>query len=182
MTRTIISQRLLIRPLQLADSDAVFRYRSDPDVVRYQMWRPQGKSDVRQFIRKLHGLAPGMPGIWYQFAVVLQESNELIGDCGIHVPLTAADAAELGMTLAPEFQGKGFAEEALRAFIRYCFETLHMRLIIARTVPQNTRSIALINKMGFQPSVPGHAGFKPEAGELFYVLNHASWAHKHDQH
>jgi len=180
MTRSIASERLLIRPLQLDDSAAVYRYRSDPDVVRYQMWRPQGKSDVRQFIRKLQTLSPGMPGIWYQFAIVLQQTGELIGDCGIHVPLTAADAAELGMTLAPEFQGKGYAVEALRALIRYCFETLHMRMIVARTVPQNTRSIALIDKTGFQPSSPERAGFTPEKGELFFVLDHLSREHRGD--
>ena len=180
MTRLIASQRLLIRPLQLDDSAAVFRYRSNADVVRFQMWKPQGKSDVRQFIRKLQTLAPGMPGIWYQYAIVLQQSGELIGDCGIHVPLTAADTAELGMTLAPEFQGKGYAEEALRALIRYCFETLHMHMIVARTVPQNTRSIALIDKMGFQPSRPDWPAFTPEKGELIFVLDHHSWEQSGD--
>ncbi len=180
MTSSIASQRLLIRPLQLGDSEAVFRYRSNPDVVRYQMWKPQGRSDVRQFIRKLKRLTPGMPGIWYQFAIVLRERDDLIGDCGIHVPLAAADIAELGMTLAPEFQKKGYALEALRLLIRYCFETLEMRLIVARTVPQNTRSIALIDKTGFQPSLPKQAGFNAAEGELLYSLDRSSWERSND--
>ncbi|MBN1448803.1 MAG: GNAT family N-acetyltransferase [Bacteroidetes bacterium] len=179
MTFQITTEHLLIRPLRFTDSASVFRYRSDPEVVRYQMWRPARESEVRRFIRELQGLAPGMPGIWYQFAIVEHRSECLIGDCGIHVPLEAIDAAELGMTITPEFQGRGYATEALEALIAYCFQTLHMRTIIARTVPQNTRSLALIARTGFTPSVPGRLGLEATEGEEFFLLRYTTWRDRH---
>ena len=34
----IVTQRLVLRPLQLDDAPAFAAYRSDPDVARYQSW------------------------------------------------------------------------------------------------------------------------------------------------
>jgi RimJ/RimL family protein N-acetyltransferase len=179
MTFQIATEHLLIRPLHLTDSEAVFRYRSDSHVVRYQMWRPKHEAEVRRFIRELQGLAPGMPGIWYQYAILELHTEVLIGDCGIHVPLGAIDTAELGMTITPEYQGRGYATEALEALIAYCFETIHMRTIIARTVPRNSRSLALIGRTGFTPSVPGRLGLEATEGEEFFLLRYSTWRERH---
>jgi RimJ/RimL family protein N-acetyltransferase len=164
------TERLHIRPLQLPDSADVFAYRSDPEVVRYQMWRPASEREVARFIRELRGLAPGMPGIWFQFAIIEHESGALIGDCGVHVPLDDPDSVELGLTLRADAQGKGYATEALRGLIGYCFLTLHVHRVIARTHPDNSPSIALIGRCGFSP-LPARS----EEPELVYELKHKTW-------
>lgn len=164
------TERLHIRPLQLSDSSEVFAYRSDPEVVRYQMWRPESERDVAHFIRELRGLAPGMPGIWFQFAIVEHESGALIGDCGVHVPLDDPDSVELGLTLRTDAQGKGYATEALHALLDYCFLTLHMHRVIARTHPDNSPSIALIRRCRFTP-LPTLS----KDSELVFELRHKTW-------
>ena len=141
--------RLLIRPLELGDAAALFAYRSDPEVVRYQMWRPKDLREVRVFIRDQRGLAAGIPGVWFQFAIVELASGALIGDSGLHVPLEHPDSIEIGLTLRSEAQGMGFATEALTALVDFCFRTLHIRLIHARIHPENARAIALIERGGF---------------------------------
>jgi RimJ/RimL family protein N-acetyltransferase len=143
------TSRLLIRPLEPGDAAGLFAYRSDPAVVRYQMWRPKDPREVRVFIRAQHGLAPGIPGVWFQFAIVELDSGALIGDSGLHVPLDHPDSIEIGLTLRTEAQGKGFATEALTALVDFCFRTLHVRLIHARIHPENARAIALIERGGF---------------------------------
>lgn len=166
----IATQRLLIRPLETADSADLFAYRSDPDVVRFQMWKPADLREVRHFIRDLRGLTPGLPGVWYQFGIVEQASGRLVGDCGVHAPIDQHDTVELGLTLRTDAQRKGYACEALAALIAFCFATLHVRRIIARTHPDNTRAIALIKRCGFAP-----AASPLTDNDLLFIMQRKDW-------
>lgn len=175
MTDSLSTSRLLIRPLELRDSAAVYAYRSDPEVIRYQMWQPESESDVRSFVREQLGTTPGMPGMWFQFAIVRKRDGVLMGDCGVHVPLEYADAAELGMTLALPWQRQGYAAEALGALIEYCFSSLHLHAVLARTEKRNLRSITLIRRMNFYPARPEHYGMEPTEDELFFAMEKRDW-------
>jgi RimJ/RimL family protein N-acetyltransferase len=170
MQNTIVTSRLLIRPLRLADSAAVHAYRSDRELMKHQSWKPEHESEVRQFIRGMQGLAPGIPGTWYQFGIVRLADDCLLGDCGIHVPLEQVDAAELGMTLARAHHGKGYATESLHALISFCFDTLHLRSILARMAVDNHPSLALTRRCGFRPAEPTRYGMPADSSELFFVL------------
>jgi len=46
----ILTERLSIRRLELADAEAMFRYRTDPLVTRYQNWEPASVEELRTFI------------------------------------------------------------------------------------------------------------------------------------
>lgn len=164
------TRRTIVRPLEMSDSGAVFAYRSDPEVVRYQMWRPAREQDVRNFIRDLRGLAPGMPGIWFQFGIILQQTGELIGDCGVHMPIADTDSVEVGLTLRTASQRSGYAVEVLTELVRFCFEVLHVHRVIARTHPENDRSLALIRKCGFLP-----AASASESEDLDFELRYTTW-------
>lgn len=59
---------------------------------------------------------PNQPRTWFQYAIALPESNQLIGDCAIHTLDSELRIVEIGFTLAPEFQGKGYIHEALSTF------------------------------------------------------------------
>lgn len=56
---------------------------------------------------------------------------------------------ELSYLFLPEFWGHGHALETCRAVLRYCSEELHMDTIVAETQSANTRSRALLEKLGF---------------------------------
>lgn len=170
--------RLLVRPLQLADSSAVYEYRSDPAVMRFQMWHPASVREVQQFIREQRGLTPGLPGHWFQFGIIDQASGKLIGDCGLHTPLMEPDGIEVGLTLRPDCQRQGYATEVLTALIRFCFTNLHVRSVVARTHPDNQRSLRLIGRCGF-PSQP----LNVRDDELTFKLDHGTWQqHENRQH
>jgi RimJ/RimL family protein N-acetyltransferase len=161
--------------MQLSDSTAVLAYRADPEVVRFQTWRPISEEEVRRFIRNLQGLVPGIPGHWYQFALIRQSDGALLGDCGVHVPLERIDVAELGLTLAQPYQGQGYATEILRAMIEFCFGTLQLRTVLARTAKQNMKSIALIARCGITPACPEEYGMVEDSDELFFSLDRGDW-------
>jgi len=118
-----------------------------------------------------------MPGIWFQMGIVLQESAELIGDCGILVSMDDPASAELGLTLRTDAQHHGYAYEALSALIDYCFTALHMSRVYARVFSSNIPAITLVEHSGFQ--FTGRASSKLNDGtigtDLFYILEQRNW-------
>ena len=89
-----------------------------------------------------------MAGEWFQFAVTLQDSGTLIGDCGLHVLAEDARLAEIGYTFGRAFQGKGYATEAAFAVTDHAFNQLGLSELVSMTVVQNTASRRVMEKIG----------------------------------
>ena len=58
--------------------------------------------------------------------------------------------AEVGYILNREFWGRGYASEVLSRMIRYCFETEGMGRLEADVDPENTGSLKLLERHGFE--------------------------------
>lgn len=144
------TERLILRALRPADGAALFRYRSDPEVCRYQAWEPSSAAEVDDFIARMTALEPDTPGTWYQLAICRRDTGELVGDCGLHFPLARDHEAEFGVSLAPEFQGRGYASEALEAVLGYLFETLGKHRVIGSVDPRNHASLRLMERVGLR--------------------------------
>ncbi len=146
----LISSRLLLRPIHLADASGVFQYRSNHLVNRYQGWIPETIADVNDFIVNRVSPVINEPGTWFQFVIIIQDTGELVGDIGVHVSAENNFQVELGITLNEVFQGNGYATEALREIISYLFNQLGKRRIIASIDPRNLRSVSLFERLGFR--------------------------------
>jgi RimJ/RimL family protein N-acetyltransferase len=95
-------------------------------------------------------LDPDWPGRWFQFAIALRSSDRLIGDIGLFTPADDPAGARIGYTLSPDFQGRGFAREAVMALIAYLIEARGKRRIVAATLPGNAPSQRLLIALGFR--------------------------------
>jgi RimJ/RimL family protein N-acetyltransferase len=146
----ILTERLELRRLTLDDADALFAYRSNPSVAKYQNWKPASVEQTREFINKLSGIEPDTPGTWFQLALVHRASGELVGDCGLHFLKEDRKQAEVGITVSPSHQRQGFALEAVRAALDYLFTTLGKHRVVASMDPRNTASIALFKRVGLR--------------------------------
>ena len=102
------SKRLYLRKLIASDASELFRYRSDPDVSRYQGWAPASESAALRFIEDQANIEPGTGGQWFQLAICLREDRSLIGDLGLHFPADDDRQAEFGISLDPAHQGQGY--------------------------------------------------------------------------
>jgi RimJ/RimL family protein N-acetyltransferase len=103
----IVTERLVLRPLQLDDVPAFARYRSDPDVARYQSWATTyAPADAERLVASQHGVAFGHPGAWVQLAAIDRVSGALCGDCAVRVATDQPLTAEVGVTFAPAKQGQ----------------------------------------------------------------------------
>jgi len=146
----IATPRLLLRRLRRGDAEALWRYRKDPEVARYQGWENYSKEQAITMVREQSGFDPGFAGTWFQLAVVLLETNELIGDIGIHTLPPDGRQSELGFTLAQDHQRQGYATEAVTAILDYLFTELQQHRVTASVDPENAASIALLHRLGFR--------------------------------
>ncbi|MFF2093348.1 GNAT family N-acetyltransferase [Paenibacillus sp. NPDC058174] len=144
----ITTDRLIIRTLEMIDRDAFYKYRSMPEVYKYQSWKPENIGDSEAFILANMAVVPNTSDTWLQLAVCLKD-GQLIGDIGIHF-MDDGFQTEIGYTFAPDFQGKGYASEGVRAVIDYLFAGLGKHRITGSVDPDNMKSIRLLENLGFR--------------------------------
>jgi ribosomal-protein-alanine N-acetyltransferase len=102
---------------------------------------------------------------WYFIAK--KHKPVLIGQGGFKgVP--AAGTVEIGYSLLPVFQKKGYAMEAVAALLDWAFGHEEVDRVIAETLPELTPSIRLLEKSGF-----ANIGAGSEEGVIRFELRRA---------
>lgn len=100
-------------------------------------------------------------------AIILKSTGILIGSCGLVPALNAFEQLSyfqkelhgqgsgkntpevaLFYAIAPAHQRHGYAVEAVSALIKYAFESLHLKRIVAETDFTNAGSIAVMRRLG----------------------------------
>jgi len=147
----IVTERLVLRPLQVEDAAAFAAYRSDPEVARYQSWETTySQDDAEELVAAQEGVALGDPGPWLQLAAVDRGSGALCGDCAVRVATDQPATAEVGVTFAPATQGSGLATEALGAVVARLFEQHGIRRVFAQADDRNLPVHRLLERLGFR--------------------------------
>lgn len=175
---SIESERIILRKFKETDIENFYKYRSNPKVSLYQGWDNYKYEQAIEFIEKQKNFEPNIPGTWFQVAIELKNNNNLIGDCAIHTLKEDPSQVEVGFTIEPIYQGKGYAVEALRCLFDYLFNTLSKHRVIARTDARNIRSINLLEKLGMRREgyFIKNAWYKGEyTDEYLYAMLKEEW-------
>ncbi|GAA0723361.1 GNAT family N-acetyltransferase [Dactylosporangium roseum] len=172
------TDRLILRRFRAGDAPVLAAYRSDPDVARYQSWdAPFSLGDAIAFVAEAARLDPGREG-WFQYAVEARETGELVGDVGVNRG-DGGRQAELGFTLAPEHQGRGYATEAVRRIVDFLLVEEGLHRVRATLDARNERSARLLERLGFR-----REGLCVQAGrwkgewtdDLLYAVLASEWS------
>ncbi len=147
----LLTERLLLRRSRPDDAETISAYRSDPDVHRHQGWERTDPEGVRAEIEEMTGRAPGELGGWIQFSVEERESGRLVGDVGLSPADGEPGVIKVGYTVAPAFQRRGYATEAVGALVVYAFDTLGAEVVRAYASADNIPSIRVAEKVGLRP-------------------------------
>ncbi len=135
------TSRLVLRPLEMGDADALFRLFSFPEVTRYYEIDTL-RNEAQALVLLDHFLACG------RHAITLE--GRFIGSCGLFSFHTEYHSASLGYDLLPECWGKGFMSEALGALLDHGFSSLSLNRINALVHPENFRSSRLLERCCFE--------------------------------
>ena len=154
------------------------RYRSDPEVARYQDWTEFTEEAGLRFFTEQAMLHPGIEGTWFQMMIENAETGELIGDCGLKTTGEDSRQVEIGFTLAAAHHGKGYATEAITRLLDYIFTDLRKHRVTAAADARNTPSVRLMERVGMRRE--GHfiqsIWFKGSwADEYLYALLDHEW-------
>lgn len=142
--------RLRARPFTDDDLEAFVAYRQHPKAERYQSWSRYTLEQGRSLIASMQELRLGVPGEWYQIALEERSGETLVGDLALRVDAREPREAEVGFTLAPTQQGKGYATEAVHALLGYLFETMGLHRVIAVTDALNEPAATLLQRVGMR--------------------------------
>jgi ribosomal-protein-alanine N-acetyltransferase len=142
------TERLLLRPLESADAQALFAVFSDTKVMRYWSgvaWDSIDKAD-ETIARYSKALAENES---LGLGIVDSQTDELIGTCSLFHLDEQSRRAEIGYGIASASWGKGYMHEALTALINYGFDALNLHRMEADTDPRNMASRCCLERLGF---------------------------------
>jgi RimJ/RimL family protein N-acetyltransferase len=176
----LVSERLVLRRFQRGDLAELVRYRSDPQVARFQGWdAPYPPAAVERLIGAMLARHPDTPGEWFQFAVELRSAAGIIGDCGVRTDAGEPRQAEIGFTIAAGLQGRGYASEAVRTLLGYLFGPLGKHRVTADCDARNLASARVLEKAGMRRE--GHLRESTWASgewtdDLLFAILDGEWA------
>lgn len=144
----ITTERLVLREITTNDANEIFFLRSDKGLLTYLDKAPEKSIDETiAFIGIIKKNQKDNDGILW--GITLKESNSVIGTICYWRMQKEHYRAEIGYILHPAQQGKGIMNEAIKAVIKYGFETMKLHSIEANVNPGNKASMKLLEKNGF---------------------------------
>jgi RimJ/RimL family protein N-acetyltransferase len=139
------TERLILRPMLQTDLDALLLIFTDRKVMAAFDHDPFTREQMQGWLQR--NLDHQNEFGYGLFSVILKETGELIGDCGLE-QMQDMGAAELGYDFRSDFWNRGYATEAATAVRDYAFEVLHLPLLISLIRVGNLPSKRVAEKVG----------------------------------
>jgi len=140
------TDRLILRRFRMEDAAACFAFLSDENGAYLDCCK-SFKSMDEEYEKRME-LFAHREG---QYMVTLRSSGEVIGTVNVFPDESrAVECMEIGYSIAPAHQRKGYAFEAISALLRLLQDELGLDMVVAGILEENERSIHLLNKLGFQ--------------------------------
>jgi RimJ/RimL family protein N-acetyltransferase len=144
----VTTERLILRHWRDSDREPFARMNADTRVMAFfprilSSLESDSMVDEIQAHFRQHGFG--------LCAVELRRDQNFIGFIGLSVPSFEAHftpCVEIGWRLAADYWGLGLATEGAEAIVRYGFEDLGLDEMVSLTVPANTRSRRIMEKLG----------------------------------
>lgn len=141
------TERLILRSMQESDIDALYLIFTDPRVMASFGGELLTREQMERWLRRnLDHQAQFGYGL---FSVLLKETGELIGDCGLEqMEMEGEQVAELGYDFRSEYWSQGYATEAACAVRDFAFGVLRLPQLISLIRVDNFASKRVAEKVG----------------------------------
>lgn len=163
------SGRLYARQFVAADLEDYVKLDSDKDVMRH-LGGPRDRAAIEKNLKEIIAYYERHPGfgVW---AVCKRRTNEFVGWVFLK-NLDQTEEKELGYRFLKSAWGVGYATEISKEALEYGFWDQELSRIVAITTPDNTRSLRVIEKLGFRYKRKARYH---DTDVNFFALKHGEW-------
>jgi len=156
----IETKRLIIRALSPEDANQLYDVVKQAEVMRYLPEDPMSMAEVKKIIDWLDKCyRENRPAhiIKFTVAIVWKKTGDVIGWVGLGPLEFDPSRVELFYGLSSAYWGQGIVTEAGRTMLKYGFEVIGIKRIVAVTKPENVGSVKVIEKlkMRFEEKLTG---------------------------
>lgn len=146
--KNLETERLFLRRINENDAEEVLALRGNPEIMKY-IPRPLAKTkeDALEHIAMIEEKIENNTGI--NWGITIKGSDKIIGIIGHYRIQPENHRAEIGYMSLPEYNGKGYITEAIKAVVEYGFEEMNLHSIEAVIDPDNIASEKVLQKNGF---------------------------------
>lgn len=142
------TERLILQRITVRDTGAVLRLFSNQQVARYLDF------PALETVEEARKIVDWCDKIWREgtgmrWGITEKDHQELIGTCGFHNWAQRDFRTDIGYDLLPAYWGQGLMREALSKVIQYAFDDTALHRLQAMVHPENVRSQALLERLGF---------------------------------
>jgi RimJ/RimL family protein N-acetyltransferase len=180
LSKPISTERLVLRPYEAGDLDALADLQARHDVTRYLYWSPRSRDEAAQSLeKKLASTRLASEGDVLSLAVTRRAGGPLIGDLTLVYRSVTHRQAEIGYLFHPDVQGQGLATEAARVLLTLAFEEMRCHRVMAQLDARNRASAALLERLGMrrEAHLVENEWVKGEwTDEVIYGLLATEWA------
>lgn len=156
---TLYTERLNLREITPADTDALYAIHSDVEAMK---WFGADPITDRQHVRLMIDMFAAWrrePNPGTRWGIMARDTGELLGSVGLFRWNRAWSNCIVGYELGRFAWGQGYMQEALTAALDYGFDTMGLHRVQAEIHPDNVASIRLTERLGFR-----HEGLHREQG------------------
>ncbi len=149
-TPILETQRLILRPLCLADAEEVFtNWASDPEVAKFMTWSTHPNVEVtKAWLAEVEANSTDSEST-YDWGFVRKEDGKLIGSGGLYYK-EQQEAFDLGYNIMKGCWHQGYTTEAARAIIEFAINVLGEKRFYAYHAVENPNSGKVMEKVGFR--------------------------------
>ena len=142
----IHGQQIYLRPITIADTDDIVRWRNEKKVVENFIYRkPVSKEEHLNWMEK-----KVKSGLVHQFIICRKEDDKPLGSIYLQNFEEENRKAEWGIYLGEEqAYGRGIGTEAAKLVLDYAFTALGMHKVVSRVLARNRASVRMNEKAGY---------------------------------
>lgn len=144
----IITERLILRPLTLEDTQDMFAYTSRPDATRFLSWHPHSHIEQTESFLKTVIATYGQVHTEFSWAIELKDKSKMIGVIKLFDINKNNKRAEVSYILNADYQGQGYLNEAIISVIDFAFKHMQLIRVQARCTTDNLASEKVMQKAG----------------------------------
>ena len=150
----IETERLILRPLTLADADIAYHgWTGDLEVAKYVSWLPHHSiGDTIKWLEeiewKLNEAGNIIPMDNYIWGFVLKKTNVLFGSGGL-IWEEDMQLFQIGYNIMKAYWNQGYTTEAMKSILDFASTVLGVKRVSGGHAKENLASAKVIEKLGF---------------------------------